>query len=128
MPVFASLSATVMALAIGSGSVAAAPAADAASPAKLQFKGAVGVCIRWTDDPEHVTEAIVVWPSGNAELDAAAPATVRGMTWPRPSGPGYRGEWIGVVLQVGGAPPREGLPKCDALPAPASGNPADKSA
>ncbi len=120
--------ATAMAVTLGWGSVAAADPVDplhVATPTEAQFKGAVGVCIRWADDPEHVAEAVVVWPSGNAALDAATPATVRGMTWPRPAGPDYRGEWIGVVLRVGGAPAPPGLPKCDGLPVPA--NAADRS-
>ena len=73
--------------------------------------GAIGVCVRWTDaDHSHVTDVVIVEPSGDAKVDADAPAMIRSIPFPMPMG--YAGEWIGLGLSFTGAPPRP-EPDCE---------------
>jgi hypothetical protein len=99
--------------------LAAGTPAPAAADDDADLRGTAGVCIRWGADPHRVEEAVVVVSSGNPTLDAALPPTILNMPWERPASPGYRGEWIGIVMAVAGAPANIPLPKCDTLPQPA---------
>ena len=78
--------------------------------------GTAGVCVRWGEDQEHVAQAVVVESTGNAQLDEMIASSVKTMKWPSP-GEGYKGEWIGVSLAVGGAAPISTLPNCALLDA-----------
>lgn len=78
--------------------------------------GTAGVCVRWGEDQEHVAQAVVVQSSGNPQLDEMIASSVKTMAWPAP-GDGYKGEWIGVSLSVGGAAPISTLPNCALLDA-----------
>jgi hypothetical protein len=84
------------------------------------LKGTVGVCVRWGADPHHVAEAVVVVGSGNAALDEATPRSVEGMTWERPTGAQYHGEWVGITLSFDepATTPAPPLPSCASLKMP----------
>jgi hypothetical protein len=76
--------------------------------------GAVGVCVRWSgEDRSHVSDVVIVESSGDAKIDAEAPAMIRSIPWPVPEG--YRGEWMGLSLSFSGAPPRGAEPDCVTL-------------
>ncbi|HEY5072040.1 MAG TPA: hypothetical protein VII63_08415 [Caulobacteraceae bacterium] len=90
--------------------VAGAPAARAEAP----LKGTVGVCVRWDGDPAHVEEAVIVRPSRNAALNEVIPGQIRAMDWPKPA-TDYSGQWMGVNLVFGDAPPYGQVPSCEAL-------------
>lgn len=104
----------VIRLALFAALFAAHPAAAQQRPLEQEasFRGTVGVCVRWGFDPHHVIDAIVVTPSGNAQLDEAAPDTVREMRWDRPADD-YHGEWVGIMLQVAGSDMTLPPPQCD---------------
>ncbi len=95
----------------------AAPAfaADAPSQSGAALSPA-GVCVRWGDDKEHVSQAVVVESTGNAQVDEMIATSVKTMKWPAPS-EGYNGQWVGVSLAVGGAEPISTLPNCALLDA-----------
>ena len=86
------------------------------------LRGTAGICVRWTSDPRHVADAIVVKSSGNLTLDQALPETIRNMEWPAPASPAYKGEWVGIVMSVAGGEVDQPLPNCDGLPLPATRN------
>ncbi len=93
-----------------------ATTAGAAEPARpaTPIQGAVGVCMRWGGDPEHVADVVVVHPSGNPILDAAIPDTIRQMVWPRTTKPQDEGAWVGIWMSVDGADlPQGPLPTCE---------------
>lgn len=104
----------VIRLALFAAIAAALPAA-AQQPVRDEpeaYRGTVGVCVRWGFDPHHVIDAIVVTPSGNEQLDRAAPGTVMQMQWDKPTDD-YHGEWIGITLQVAGSDMTLPAPQCD---------------
>jgi hypothetical protein len=75
--------------------------------------GAIGVCVRWqAEDTAHVTDVVIAEPSGDAQVDAEAPAMIRSIPWRVPDG--YQGEWVGIGLSFTGAPPRAD-PDCEAF-------------
>jgi hypothetical protein len=88
------------------------PAPEAAPPAKSDFYGVIGLCVRWRSDPQHVADAVVVVPSASPVLNQGTPQTIKGMSWSEPSN--YDGRWVGVNLSIGGAP-ASGRPDCSAL-------------
>ncbi len=74
--------------------------------------GATGVCVRWGGaDQSHVSDVVIAESSGDAKIDAEAPAMIRSIPWRVPDG--YEGEWVGLGLSFTGAPPRP-EPDCDA--------------
>jgi hypothetical protein len=76
--------------------------------------GAIGVCVRWSGaDRSHVSDVVIVESSGDAKIDAEAPAMIRSIPWPIPEG--YRGEWEGLSLSFTAAPPRATEPDCETL-------------
>jgi hypothetical protein len=76
--------------------------------------GAVGVCVRWGEaDGSHVSDVVIVESSGDAKIDAEAPAMIRSIPWPTPMG--YQGEWMGLSVSFTGAPPRAAEPDCETL-------------
>lgn len=94
------------------GAVLLAGGAAAAEPTPIQ--GAVGVCMRWGPDPDHVVDVVVVHPSGNPVLDAAIPDTIRQLVWPRSMKPKEEGAWVGIWMSVDGAEMPQGpLPTCE---------------
>lgn len=109
------ISLTLLAAAVAAGASAREPT----KPAEASVSGIVGVCIRWTENPNHVSDVFVIEPSGNAELDTALPATVKRMVWPKPDPP-YDGAWVGIRLAVGEnpVPPTGALPDCSKVPLP----------
>lgn len=98
-------------LALAAGAIAAPQAvwAQDASGQDAQ-KGSVGVCVRWGEDTHHVSDAVVVDPSGDPLLDAAIGPTVQGMSWDKPSA--YDGGWIGVRISIGEKASADPLPDC----------------
>ena len=105
----------MMRLAAILGAVATAATVGAAVAAEATpIQGAVGVCMRWGADPEHVVDVVVVHPSGNPVLDAAIPDTIRQMVWPRTMKPKEEGAWVGIWMTVDGADMPQGpLPTCE---------------
>lgn len=109
-------------LTFGPGAVQAAETAPPSAEAALQ--GVVGVCVRWGASSSHLSDVVVVKPSGNALLDAAIPETLKGLDWPSPQGD--TGGWTALSVGVGGVEPTGEAPSCDGLasvattPAPAS--------
>ncbi|MDQ0466879.1 hypothetical protein QO010_004676 [Caulobacter ginsengisoli] len=108
-----------IALMLAASTAAPAFAADAPVVASGEaLGGTAGVCIRWGEDRDHVAQAVVVQSTGNVQLDEVIASSVKTMNWPAP-GEGYAGQWVGVSLSVGGAPPISTLPNCALLDAPA---------
>lgn len=105
--------AILMAASVSAPALASDAPVAAAAPS---LGGTAGVCVRWGDDPHHVSQAVVVQSSGDPQLDEMIASSVRTMNWPAP-GEGYKGEWIGVSLSVGGAAPISSLPNCALLDA-----------
>jgi hypothetical protein len=91
-------------------------ASDAPVAATAPTLGAAGVCVRWGEDKEHVSQAVVVESTGNTQVDEMIATSVKSMKWPAP-GEGYKGEWVGISLAVGGAEPISTLPNCALLDA-----------
>ncbi|MDB5470119.1 MAG: hypothetical protein JWR84_1679 [Caulobacter sp.] len=80
-----------------------------------EIKGTIGVCLRWRDDHKGVAEAVVVESSGSRELDRAMVESIKSMNWP--VGDNYRGDWIGVRMELNsdGAPDNRPLPDCSKI-------------
>lgn len=104
------------ALLLAASAAVPAFAADAPVASAAPALNPAGVCVRWGDDKEHVSQAVVVESTGNVQVDEMIATSVKAMKWPAP-GEGYRGEWIGVSLAVGGASPINTLPNCALLDA-----------
>ena len=75
--------------------------------------GAIGVCVRWGGaDLGHVSDVVIAESSGDAKIDAEAPAMIQSIPWRVPDG--YTGEWVGLGLSFTGAAPRP-EPDCEAF-------------
>ena len=83
--------------------------------------GAVDVCVRWGADPAHLAEVIMTNSSGDRDLDAKIPDMIRAIPYPRP--PDDAGEWFGLNLSFGAAPPHHAPPDCEAAVRAAGGGP-----
>jgi len=104
-------------LAVPTGALADLPIIQPPAAAAPPGGVGIGMCVRWGADPHHVADAVVVQPSGDADLDASMPDDVKALTWDPPAG--YDGRWIGIAMVLGAAPPPSKLPTCAGLP-PAS--------
>lgn len=75
--------------------------------------GAVDVCVRWGEDRAHLADVVMANSSGDKDLDSKIPDMIRSMPYPKPEGD--TGEWFGLSLSFGAAPPHSALPDCAAV-------------
>jgi hypothetical protein len=102
---------TLPALALLASLQVATPAPQPANGAP----GPVGLCVRWGADPEHVSDAVVVTSSGNPAIDERVRSNTKSVRLLRPSAPGYKGQWKGMLVATSPVRPKIPAPSCAQL-------------
>jgi hypothetical protein len=90
-------------------------AAAAAPRTNETIREPVGICVRWSTDPEHVSDAVVVTSSGDTAVDRRVREHAKIAKLRRPSSPGYTGQWVGMLVATSPDRPRGAAPTCTQL-------------